>query len=155
MGLCIGALETANNLPLAAAALHLVLRPGGLLLGASVGGQSLGRLRNAMLAADQVTGQATPRLHPRIEAPSLAGLLIESGFVMPVVDVDRVELSYGSLDDLVRDLRAMGSTSILHARSRRPLSRAAREAAGTAFLAEQERALEHIEILHFAGWKPA
>jgi NADH dehydrogenase [ubiquinone] 1 alpha subcomplex assembly factor 5 len=155
MGLCIGALETANNLPLAAAALQLVLRPGGLLLGASVGGQSLGRLRNAMLAADQVTGQATPRLHPRIEAPSLAGLLIESGFVMPVVDVDRVELSYGSLDDLVRDLRAMGSTNILHARSRRPLSRAAREAAGTAFLAEQERALEHIEILHFAGWKPA
>jgi len=155
LALCIGTLETANNLPLAAAALHLVLRPGGLLLGALAGGQSLPRLRKAMLAADLVTAQASPHLHPRIEGPSLARLLTEVGFAMPVIDVDRIELEYGSLDALVRDLRAMGATNILHARSRRPLSRLAREAARAAFLAGENRAVEQIEILHFAGWKPS
>jgi len=153
--LCIGALETANNLPLAAAALHLALRPGGLLLGATAGGQNLPRLRRAMLAADQVMGQASPHLHPRIEGPSLARLLTEAGFAMPVIDVDRVELGYGLLDALVRDLRAMGATNILHARSRRPLSRSAWDAAREAFLGGGDGAVEQVEILHFAGWKSA
>ena len=151
--LCIGTLETANDLPLAAAALHLVLKPGGLLLGAIAGGQSLPRLRNAMLAADAVTGQVSPHLHPRIEGPGLAQLLTGAGFAMPVIDVDRVELSYGSLDGLVRDLRGMGTTNILQSRSRRPLSRFALEAARAAFLNGADRANELIEIMHFAGWK--
>jgi NADH dehydrogenase [ubiquinone] 1 alpha subcomplex assembly factor 5 len=151
--LCLGVLDTANNLPLAAAALHLVLKPGGLLLGAIAGGQSLPRLRGAMLAADAITGRASPHLHPRIEGPSLAQLLTAAGFAMPVIDIDRVELDYGSLDGLVHDLRAMGATNVLHSRSRRPLSRAAREAARSAFLEGKARAIEEVEILHFAGWK--
>lgn len=150
----IGLLDTANDLPLAAAALQLVLKPGGLLLGAIAGGHSLPRLRGAMLAADRVTGQASPRVHPRIEAPSLANLLTAAGFAMPVVDIDRVELVYPSLDGLARDLRAMGTTNILGARSRRPISRAAREAARAEFLEGAGRATEQIEILHFAAWKP-
>ena len=153
--LCVGALETANNLPLAAAALHLVLKPGGLLLGAIPGGQSLSRLRQAMLAADAVAGRASPHVHPRIEGPSLARLLTEAGFTMPVVDIDRIDLSYPSLDGLVSDLRAMGATNILHARARRALSRLALEAARTEFLGGGDRAVEQIEILHFAGWKSA
>ena len=151
--LCIGLLDTANNLPLAAAALHLVLKPGGLLLGAIPGGQSLARLRSAMLAADAVAGQASPHLHPRIEGPGLAQLLTGAGFAMPVIDVDRVDLSYSSLDGLVRDLRAMGTTNILQTRSRRPLSRSAWQAAKSAFVGGADRVMERIEILHFAGWK--
>jgi SAM-dependent methyltransferase len=151
--LTVGLLETANNLPLAAAALNLVLKPGGLLLGAIAGGQSLPRLRRAMLAADSAKGQASPRIHPRIEAAGLAQLLTSAGFAMPVVDVDRVELAYSSLDGLVRDLRAMGATNVLNARFRRPLDRAAIAAARTAFLDGQDRAVEQVEILHFAAWK--
>ena len=151
--LCIGVLDTANNLPLAAAALHLVLKPGGLLLGAIAGGQSLLRLRKAMLAADAVAGQASPHLHPRIEGPGLAQLLTGAGFAMPVVDVDRVELDYPSLDGLVGDLRAMGATNILSTRSRVPLTRPALAAARTAFLDGDIRAKEQVEILHFAAWR--
>ena len=151
--ICIGVLETANNLPLAAAALHLVLKPGGLLLGALAGGQSLPRLRNSMVAADQLSGTASPHVHPRIEGPSLARLLTEAGFAMPVIDVDRIELTYASLHALVQDLRAMGCTNILQARSRRPLSRLALETAKAAFLGGKSRVGDQIEILHFAGWK--
>jgi SAM-dependent methyltransferase len=149
----IGLLDSANQLPLAAAALNLILKPGGLLLGAIAGGHSLPGLRRAMLAADASTGQAAPHVHPRIEAPALAQLLTAAGFLEPVVDIDRVELSYGSLDSLVRDLRAMGMTNILKARSRHPVSPHALKAARTAFLAGAERTLEQVEILHFAAWK--
>jgi SAM-dependent methyltransferase len=151
--LCVGLLDSANNLPLAVAALNLVLKPGGLLIGAIAGGQSLPRLRRAMLAADAVTGSASPHVHPRIEAASLANLLTAADFTMPVVDVDRVEIRYQSLDDLVRDLRAMGATNVLDARSRRPMTRAARESARLAFLDGEIRAAEQVEILHFATWK--
>jgi NADH dehydrogenase [ubiquinone] 1 alpha subcomplex assembly factor 5 len=153
--LSIGLLDTANNLPLAAAALNLILRPGGLLLGAIAGGHSLPRLRKAMLAADSATAQARPHVHPRIEAASLAQLLNSAGFAMPVVDVDRVELAYDSLNGLVRDLRGMGATNVLCARPRRPLGRAGLVAAQVAFLDGEDRATEQIEILHFAAWKVA
>lgn len=151
--LSIGLLDTANNLPLAAAALHLVLKPGGLLLGAIAGGESLPRLRKAMLAADGASGQARPHVHPRIDPPSLAQLLTSAGFAMPVVDVDRVDLSYHSLDKLVHDLRAMGATNVLSARSHKPLARAAFDAARAAFLDGKDRVTEQVEILHFAAWK--
>jgi SAM-dependent methyltransferase len=151
----VGLLDTANNLELAARALHMALRPGGLLLGAIAGGQSLPRLRQAMLAADRETGHASPHVHPRIEPPALAQLLGASGFAMPVVDVDRVSIGYGSLDALVGDLRAMGATNILCARSRRPLGRGALDAARAAFLAGADRVQEQVDILHFAAWKPS
>lgn len=153
--LTIGLLDSANDLALAAAALRLVLRPGGLLIGAVAGGQSLPRLRATMMAADQASGRVTPRVHPRIEAASLANLLTEAGFLMPVVDVDRVTLGYRSLDALVADLRAMGATNILNARDRRPLTRAPLDRARAAFLSDNDKAEEMVEILHFAAWAPA
>lgn len=153
--LCIGLLDTANNLPLAAAALHFILKPGGLLLGAIAGGQSLPRLRAAMLAADAIAGNASPHVHPRVDAPSLGHLLTAAGFAMPVVDVDRVDIVYPSLDALVRDLRTMGATNVLTARSRQPITRHALQAARTQFLDGADRVTEVVEILHFAAWKSA
>lgn len=150
----IGLLDTANDLAFAASALHRVLRPGGLLIGAIAGGHSLPRLRAAMLAADSVLGAAGAHVHPRVEAGSLAHLLTGTGFAEPVVDVDRIEILFSSLDGLVRDLRAMGSTNILRSRPKTPLTRRAADAARSAFLAGETRASETIEILHFAGWKP-
>ena len=155
--LCIsvGILDTANNLALAAAALHMVIKPGGLLLGAVAGGHSLPRLRAAMLAADSVSGQTSAHVHPRIEAASLANLLAGAGFAEPVVDVDRIDISYAGLDRLVWDLRRMGATNILAKRDPRPIGKKALAMARKGFLDGADRTVEQIEILHFAAWKPA
>lgn len=150
----VGLLDTANNLGLAAAAAHFVLKPGGLLIGAIVGGDCFPRLRQAMLAADLGRRSASPHVHPRIEGPALAQLLSESGFAMPVVDVDRVEIGYRSLGNLVGDLRAMGATNILQERSALPLNREGFRRAEDAFLAGRKRVVERLDILHFAAWKP-
>lgn len=152
--LCIGELETANDLATTAFALRHTLAPGGLLLGAIVGGGSLPRLRASMLAADRVSGNAAPRVHPMIDGPSLAALLTSAGLDDPVVDVDRVDVSYPSFDRLVGDLREMGCTNILADRSRVPLSRRALDAARAAFLDGDAQAIERFDLLHFAAWAP-
>jgi hypothetical protein len=110
-----------------------------------------------MHLADQVAGASSPHAHPRIEAAALAPLLTACGFVMPVVDVDRAQVSYESLGGLVRDLRRMGATNILISRSRAPILREARATAETAFRSagDGSRTVETFETLHFAAWTPA
>ena len=149
----LGTLDSVNGLPFAFHLLRRALRPGGLLIGAMSGGDTLPRLRSAMRAADAAAGAAAPHVHPRVEASALAPLLDQAGFVRPVVDVDRVSASYRSLGRLVADLRAMGATNLLHARPRF-VSRAALAAAAEHFQAagEDGRTVETFEILHFAAW---
>jgi NADH dehydrogenase [ubiquinone] 1 alpha subcomplex assembly factor 5 len=152
----VGELDTAADLPQALLTVRFALREDSLFIGALPGGDSLPALRSAMRAADEAMGAATPHAHPRIEPAGLTSLLNSAGFTMPVVDVDRVQVSYRSLQDLVRDLRSMDATNVLKARSRTPLTRAASKAAEAAFMAgaEDGRVTETFELLHFAAWTP-
>jgi hypothetical protein len=153
--LALGTLDSVNGLPVALRLIRYAMRPDGLFIGALSGGDTLPQLRRAMRAADTVAGAAAPHVHPRIEASALAPLLADGGFVRPVVDVDRVSVSYPSLDRLVSDLRQMGATNVLAARPRF-VGKAARAAAVRAF-AEAGNGLstsETFEILHFAAWTP-
>jgi hypothetical protein len=156
--LCVGIgwLDTVNDLPRALLTARFALQEDSLFIGAVSGGDTLPALRAAMRAADEKMGAATPHVHPRIEPSALTKLLTSAGFSMPVVDVDRVQVSYRSLADLVRDLRSMGSTNVLTARSRQPLTREAAREAARVFLsgAEDGRVKEMFEILHFAAWTP-
>ena len=155
--LTIGTLDTINDLPRALITLRWGMKGDALLLGALSGGDTLPRLRSAMREADRVTGAATPHVHPRIEASALAPLLSSAGFVDPVVDIDRVPVSYPSLQRLVADLRRMTATNILAQRARTPISKRAYAAAAQDFSAsgDGERTTETFEILHFACRAPA
>ena len=157
MVVAVGTLDTVNDLPRALRSIRQSMRPDALLIGAISGGDTLPQLRSAMRAADQAMGEASAHVHPRIEASALAPLLSAAGFADPVVDIDRVPVSYASLERLIGDLRAMGATNLLAARSRRPLTRAAYEAAKQSFAGarEDERTVEVFEVLHFAAWCPA
>jgi NADH dehydrogenase [ubiquinone] 1 alpha subcomplex assembly factor 5 len=154
--LALGTLDTVNDLPRALTALRCSMKPQGLLLGAFSGGETLPRLRAAMREADLVSGAASPHVHPRIEASALAPLLGNSGFVNPVVDIDRVAVSYRRFADLVRDLRLMGATNILVQRPRTRSSKRGLAAAAESFAAggNGERTTEMFEIIHFAAWSP-
>ena len=133
----VGTLDTVNDLPLALRLMRHAMRENALLLGAISAGDTLPRLRATLRAADAASGVAAPHVHPRIEASALSPLLTDAGFVRPVVDVERVQVSYPSLDRLVADLRAMAATNILTDRSP-PLSRAQRDVAIRAFASSRK-----------------
>jgi hypothetical protein len=151
--IAIGTLDTVNNLPLALALIHHSAGPGGLFIGAFAGGDALPRLRTAMRAADAVAGAAAPHVHPRIEPSALSPLLTDVGFTNPVVDVERIPVSYPTLGALITDLRAMAATNILSARPP-PLTRDQRDAAERAFVeaGDGRRTTETFEVIHFAAW---
>ncbi len=154
--IAIGTLDTVNDLPGALLRIRFLLRPDSLLIGAISGGNNLPRLRQAMRAADGAMGAASPHAHPRIEPAALAQLLGAAGFSMPVVDVERQQVAYREFAQLVRDLRGMGATNILHSRSRKAITRAGLAAAEAEFqFGPDERTVETFEVLHFAAWSPA
>jgi NADH dehydrogenase [ubiquinone] 1 alpha subcomplex assembly factor 5 len=156
--LCVaaGTLDTVNALPDVLLRLRFLLAPDSFLIGVMSGGNTLPRLRQAMRAADGAMGAASPHVHPRVEPAALAQLLTAAGFAMPVVDVERVRVSYREFRQLVGDLRGMAATNILTARSRKPLTRAALCAAEAEFeaAATESRITELFELLHFAAWTP-
>jgi hypothetical protein len=154
--LAIGTLDTVNALPLALQLIRYAMQANGLFIGALSGGDTLPQLRAAMRAGDALENAAAPHVHPRIEAAALAPLLSQAGFVNPVVDIDRVSVSYRSLDRLIADLRAMAATNLLTARPRF-IPRAAWAAASSAFASagDSDRTTETFEILHFAAWTAA
>lgn len=154
LAVAVGTLDSVNELPLALKLVHRALRPGSPLIGAIAGGNSLPALRASLIEAGRAEGRAVARTHPRIEAPTLAALLSSADYAMPVVDVDRVTVRYSGFGSLVKDLRAMGATSMLADRppamKRKELQTAAKVFDG---LGSNGRTEEQIEILHFLAWR--
>jgi len=155
--LAVGSLDSIDDLPGALLLIRRILRPDGLMLAALASAGSLPRLRSAMLAADALTGGATPRLHPALDVRTGGDLLARAGFVLPVADTQRVELSYATLSRLVSDLRGHGATNILERRSLKAISKAAYAAASAHFAQGSQggRTLEIVELLFLSGWRPA
>jgi malonyl-CoA O-methyltransferase len=81
-----------------------VLRPGGLLSFATFGPDTLIELRRAWKAADG-------RVHVSrfIDMHDLGDALMRAGMAEPVMDVDRLTLSYGEVRDLMTELKAIGA----------------------------------------------
>jgi SAM-dependent methyltransferase len=153
-----GVLESVNDLPGALLLIRRVLKPDGLFLGAFAGAGSLPRLRSAMLAADSAEGGAAPRIHPQVDVRAAGDLLTRAGFALPVVDCHGIDVRFGSFHSLVADLRAMGATNVLAARSTRPIGRAGLLAAMADFAANADddgKTAERFEIVHMLGWAPA
>lgn len=152
-------LQWTNDLPGALIQIRRALKPDGLFLGALVGGESLTELRQSFYEAEgEVEGGVSPRVLPFVEVRTLGMLLQNAGFALPVVDLDRVTVTYASPFALLKDLRAMGTTNIIRLRSRKPLGRKtlfrAMEIYARRFPANDGRVSATFEIIHASGWAP-
>ncbi|HET9176385.1 MAG TPA: methyltransferase domain-containing protein [Pseudolabrys sp.] len=153
------ALQFVNELPGALIQIRRALKPDGLLLAALIGGDSLIELRLAFAAAEsEMEGGASPRVAPFADIRELGGLLQRAGFALPVVDSERVTVRYDSALALMRDLRRMGATNILHERLRTPLKRGTlervREIYADRFADADGRVRATFEIIWLSGWVP-
>jgi NADH dehydrogenase [ubiquinone] 1 alpha subcomplex assembly factor 5 len=153
------ALHWTNDLPGALLQLRGCLRPDGLLLASVLGGETLDGLRRAFLEAELAEeGGVSPRVSPMADGRDLAGLLQRAGFALPVVDSDRVAVTYANALALMAELRAMGETNALRERrrsfTRRTTLLRAVELYGGLASGLDGRVAASFEIVTLTAWAP-
>ncbi len=90
------------------AEMRRVLAPGGMLVFSSFGPESFGELRAAWAELDETT-----QFMGFVDILPLGDALMAAGFNQPVMDSERITVSYPDIDSLVRELDATGTFSLL------------------------------------------
>lgn len=90
-----------------------VLAPGGLFVFSTVGPDTLGELRRAWGGVDDRI-----HVHAAFDMHDLGDLALKSGLAEPVVDVDRLEVTYADPAALMRELRDCGAVNTAAGRRR-------------------------------------
>ncbi|MGB5834546.1 MAG: malonyl-ACP O-methyltransferase BioC [Thiohalocapsa sp.] len=106
-------LQWANGPDAVFAELMRVLRPGGLLMFSTFGPDTLMELRAAWAAAD-----AHGHVSPFLDMHDIGDALLRARFADPVMDVERMTLTYQGVRDLMHDLKQIGAHNALAERSR-------------------------------------
>ena len=153
-------LQFANDLPGALLQIRTALKKDGLLLAALFGGETLTELRQSWLQAEaELTGGAAPRVIPMADMRDIGGLLQRAGFALPVVDTERLTVTYASPLALMREVRAMAASNPLVARSRTPvtktlLTRACEIYSDKFANPDTGRIRATFEVLTLSAWAP-
>jgi len=135
------------------------LRPDGLFLAATLGGETLQELRAALAQAEtELTGGLSPRVAPMAEIRDMGALLQRAGLALPVADRMPRRVRYPDMYRLMADLRAMGETNALAARHkiappRGLFPRAARIYADA--FPDEDGVAATYETIFLTGWAPS
>lgn len=129
--------------------MHRVLEVDGMLMFSSLGPDTLKELRSAF---PQAYGE---RVHRFIDMHDLGDALVAAGFSDPVMDMEVLTLTYGDLDELLRDLRLSGSVNAGTKRARGLAGKSGWAAARTALdtLRRGGRLPATFEIVQGHAWK--
>ena len=152
-------LHWVNDFPGLLAQSFQCLKPDGLFLIALLGGHTLIELRDCLSSAElELRGGVTPRLSPMISIKDAGALLQRAGFALPVVDCDRIKVTYPHPLALLHDLQKMGENNALVNRSRVPLSRGLLKRVCELYQERYGLAGGYIsatfEVITLTGWAP-
>jgi NADH dehydrogenase [ubiquinone] 1 alpha subcomplex assembly factor 5 len=152
-------LHWTNDLPGALAQIRRCLKPDGLFLAATFGGETLKELRASLMEAEAETaGGVAPRVSPFVDAREAGNLLTRAGFALPVVDAKNIEVTYENAFKLMADLRAMAETNAVLERSRLPIRRTtlmhASKLYGEKFTDDRGRIVATFQIVTLTAWAP-
>jgi malonyl-CoA O-methyltransferase len=126
-----------------------VLRPKGLFTFTTLGPDTLKELRELWRAVDGYT-----HVHRFIDMHDFGDALLRAGFAEPVMDAERLTVTYPSLAALHDELRASGARNIAHGRPRglTGRARAAAVAARSEALHRNEPLGISVEVIHGHAW---
>ncbi|MCK5424535.1 MAG: methyltransferase domain-containing protein [Emcibacter sp.] len=152
-------LHWVNDLPGCLAQIKQALKPDGLFLCAMLGGETLTELRQSMMAAEvNIRGGISPRISPFVDVRDAGALLQRAGFALPVIDTDRITVTYENAFKLMQELRGMGEGNILSKRFRGLTSpRVMMEMAKIyqeKFIDHRDRINVTFDIIYMMGWSP-
>lgn len=112
-------LQWSNDLEACFAELYRVLRPNGLLLFTTFGPDTLIELRHAWAEADD-----GPHVAHFIDMHDIGDALTRARFADPVMDCERLTLTYAEVKDLMADMKSLGTQNRLASRQRGLTTRA-------------------------------
>lgn len=102
-------LQWCSDLEHTFAEFHRVLRPGGLLMFATFGPDTLKELRRSWQAADEGT---RIHVHDFIDMHDVGDALLRAGLADPVMDVEHFTLTYSDAYQLMRELKTLGAHNV-------------------------------------------
>jgi malonyl-CoA O-methyltransferase len=106
-------LQWCNDLPGTFREFLRVLRPNGMLLFSTFGPDTLVELRASWAAAD-----GGSHVSPFWDMHNIGDAMLQAGLAEPVVDVDRLQVTYDDVPALMRDLKTLGAHNVTRDRSR-------------------------------------
>ena len=142
-------LQWCDDLDAVLAEVHRVLRRDGYFAFSTFGPDTLRELRTAWAQVDGST-----HVNRFLDMHDVGDALTRSGFTEPVLDVERVELTYPGVRELVRDLKAIGAHNVTSARPRGLTGRGRWSALTTAYesLRRGGRLPATFEVVYGAAW---
>jgi malonyl-CoA O-methyltransferase len=114
------ALQWAVDLESTLRGFHHVLAPGGLLMFATFGPDTLKELRTAFAEIDDA-----PHVNRFVDLHDVGDMLIHAGFSSPVMEMEMLTLTYADLKALMRDLKGIGAHNAAATRRRGLLGKSA------------------------------
>ncbi len=106
-------LQWCTDLDAAFSELRRVLRPGGLLLFSSFGPDTLKELRESWSTVDQYA-----HVNTFLDMHDVGDTLVRTQFADPVMDVERLTLTYPDVWKLMRELKQIGAHNVTSGRPR-------------------------------------
>ncbi|MBN8521105.1 MAG: methyltransferase domain-containing protein [Alphaproteobacteria bacterium] len=156
--LCPLSLHILNDVPGAFWQLRQSLKPDGFFMTALMGGETLWELRTALSQADMEQGGGLARrLAPLISLQDISALMQRAQFTLPVVDHEKITVTYADPLKLIHDLRGMGEGNPFSPSARPKLSRTvwqhAQNVYRTQFSEDDGRIPATFDILYACGWQ--
>jgi malonyl-CoA O-methyltransferase len=118
-----------------------VLSAGGLLAFSTLGPDTLEQVRRAWALVDDAV-----HVHALFDMHDLGDLAVAAGLAEPVLDVDRLEITYTDVAALAADLRACGAVNVAAGRRRTLTGRARWAAFERALLASRQNGRFHVTV---------
>jgi len=149
-------MQWCNDLNAALLEAKRVLKPGGLFVFTTFGPDTLKELRHSWSKVDDAN-----HVNQFIDMHDIGDALLQDGFAEPVMEAEMLTVTYNTVDEIMRDLKAIGASVTAGTVEQ---GRAARGLGGKSILQTVRQAYEQFrredllpasyEIIYGHAWKP-
>ena len=144
------ALQWVNDLPATFKEMHRVLKPGGLLMFSTFGPDTLKELRSAY------AGSGHTHVNRFIDMHDIGDMLTGAQYADPVMDMEPFTLTYDTVRQLMRDLKAIGAHNVTGGRPQSLSGKGLLQAVTAAYEAYRRdgKLPATFEVVYGHAWKP-